>query len=71
MTDGDGPIDVGAADEIADMAPKTYKCPRAGCGWSEELEPEVGPIWLRDHLDTVHAVAPKAKPPPLPLPPDH
>ena len=50
------------------MAPKVYTCPRAGCDWSEELEPEVGPIWLRDHLDTVHAVAPKAKPPPLPMP---
>ena len=50
------------------MAPKTYKCLKDGCNWSEELEPDVGPIWLKDHLDTMHAVAPKAKPPPLPMP---
>ena len=50
------------------MAPKKYTCPRVGCDWEKELEPEVGPIWLRDHLDTVHPVAQRAKPPPLSLP---
>ena len=51
-----------------DMAPRTYKCLKAGCNWSQDLEPDVGPIWLKDHLDTEHAVVPKAKPPSLPLP---
>ena len=50
------------------MAPRTYKCLKAGCDWTQELEPDVGPIWLKDHLDTEHAVVPRAKPPSLPLP---
>ena len=56
-------------DQAADnMAPRTYKCLKTGCNWSQELESDVGPIWLKDHLETEHAVVPKAKPPALPLP---
>ena len=50
------------------MAPRTYRCLKPGCDWSQELESDVGPIWLKDHLETEHAVVPKAKPPSLPLP---
>ena len=51
-----------------EMAPKRYTCLKENCDWEKELEPDVGPIWLRDHLDTMHPVAQRAKPPPLSLP---
>ena len=53
------------------MAPTRVTCPRAaaaGCPWEAEVEPNLAPVWVQDHLATEHPVVQRPRPPPLPLP---